>query len=318
MVRRPGIVLSAAAVLVLAACAAAPKVPPHALVPAKPEAATVGACWLEYLRAGGPAGPAVAGFPDARHWNGTISGLLVRHPKGDVLIDVGSSSHYGEEIAGYSAIRRAFLKQTSGRAKRIALPADALRGVGSDPSRLLFVILSHGHIDHAGGMVDLPGVKAMLSPAEWKFMQEVGPKKTIAVIPAHEKTLEGRTEEIAWQDVPYETFDRSFDVFGDGSVVIVPLPGHTPGSIGTFVNAPGGKRIFHVGDAVLLREQYRNGGVKKGYAMRYTDYDHAGANAMVGKLAQLHVLDPGLVILPAHDRDVWEALFGKPESCLNP
>src|SRR5205823_6432119 len=136
--------------------------------------------------------------------------------------------------------RRVYLKQTSGKPKRIALPADALRAAGSDPAKLLYVLISHGHIDHAGGMVDLPGVTAMMSSEEWAFMQRIAPRKTIAVIPAHEKTLEGRVKEIEWSGNAYETFDDSADLFGDGSVVAVKLSGHTPGSIGTFVNvAPG-------------------------------------------------------------------------------
>lgn len=45
---------------------------------------------------------------------------------------------------------------------------------------------------------------------------------------------------------PLPRVPRSFDLYGDGTVVLVPLPGHTPGSLSTFVNLPG-LRIFHVG-----------------------------------------------------------------------
>src|SRR4051812_7687595 len=183
------------ALAVAAACAALPKAPPHAVAPPKLDALPpVTACWLEYLRASGPAWPVTKGPTKVKKWNGTVSGILVKHPKGTFVLDVGSSSHYWSEIKHYNPIRHIYLSQTSGRAKRKALPADAMRADGVDPKDLLYALLSHGHVDHAGGMVDLPGVKAKMSADEWTFMQRLAPKKTISVIPAHEKTLRDRVE----------------------------------------------------------------------------------------------------------------------------
>lgn len=308
----------ASLVLVAAACASLPRAPPHVqVVPKLDAAAPITACWLEYLSGNGPAGPATAGWTRTRKFHGTVSGLLVKHPKGDILLDVGNSSHYWAEIKHYSVLRHFYLGQTSGRMKRKMLPADALRAAGVEPSELLYVLLSHGHIDHAGGMIDLPGVKAMMAKEEWDWMQATAPKKTIQVVPAHEKTLEGRVETIAWTNTPYETFDESADLFGDGSVVVVKLFGHTPGSIGTFVNVSPEKRIFHVGDTAILKEQYERAR-SKGYLMHFTDNDRNATDRNIEKLVQLHEMDPALTILPAHDRDVWESIFGKDPRCLEP
>ncbi len=43
--------------------------------------------------------------------------------------------------------------------------------------------------------------------------------------------------------------------------------------------------------------------------MAVTDNNYAEANATVGNLAQLHTLDPDLLILPAHDRVAWKNVF---------
>ncbi len=43
-------------------------------------------------------------------------------------------------------------------------------------------------------------------------------------------------------------FDESLDLFGDGRLVLVPLPGHTPGSVGLFVTLDSGRRLFFSGD----------------------------------------------------------------------
>jgi len=53
---------------------------------------------------------------------------------------------------------------------------------------------------------------------------------------------------------PYLGFPRSHDVHGDGSVVCVPAPGHTPGSIIVFVTPPRNVRYALVGDLVWQRE----------------------------------------------------------------
>ena len=45
-------------------------------------------------------------------------------------------------------------------------------------------------------------------------------------------------------------FDESADLYRDGSVVVVPLRGHTPGSVGVFVNLSPSRRLFYVGDSV--------------------------------------------------------------------
>src|SRR5205814_6513583 len=53
---------------------------------------------------------------------------------------------------------------------------------------------------------------------------------------------------LRFEPTPYETFDESTDLYGDGSVVVVPLRGHTPGSVGIFLNLS--PTLFYVGDAV--------------------------------------------------------------------
>ena len=47
---------------------------------------------------------------------------------------------------------------------------------------------------------------------------------------------------------PYLGFSASYDVWGDGSIVLVPAPGHTPGSIVVFITLQSGKRYALIGD----------------------------------------------------------------------
>jgi N-acyl homoserine lactone hydrolase len=63
-----------------------------------------------------------------------------------------------------------------------------------------------------------------------------------------------RYEEYGFEGGPYLGFPRSHDVYGDGSIVVVPSPGHTPGSVIIFLTLPDGKRYALVGDLVWQRE----------------------------------------------------------------
>jgi len=137
-----------------------------------------------------------------------------------------------------------------------------------------------------------------------------------SVVPAQARAIESRMTPVPFADRPYETFDESADLFGDGSVVIVKLPGHTPGSIGTFVNLGPGRRLFHVGDVVDMAEQIERR-VGKSIALMPTDGDRPAANASVSKLAQLHESAPDVIILPAHDRTAWEKFFGPEPGCVD-
>ena len=101
-------------------------------------------------------------------------------------------------------------------------------------------------------------------------------------------------------------------------MVVVPTFGHTPGSVATFVNVSPTLRFVHVGDLVNLQESLERG-VGKSRVMRgLTDEDEARTEAEVQRLLQLRSRDPQLVLLPAHDKGAFEALFGKDSGELPP
>ena len=122
---------------------------------------------------------------------------------------------------------------------------------------------------------------------------------------------------IPFTPTPYENFDESYDLYGDGSVVLVRMPGHTPGSIGTFVNLSPTKRFLHVGDTVFAREAIEKR-QPKGLLIRPLDVDRPETGVEISKLAQLHEMEPGLKFIPAHERAAWQAVFGDKPACLTP
>ncbi|APR76337.1 Hypothetical protein A7982_01684 [Minicystis rosea] len=302
--------------LMLAACGPTlPPAAPHAFVTAEPHAPPMEICWVEYATNKQPGNYGLAGSSEDPVWEVTFSGLLVRHPQGHVLVDTGRSSHFSQELESAGFFSRQLLRSVQGGGDLVASAPDALRRVGEDPSRLGAIALSHIHGDHAGGLVDLPNIPVLVAPAELSFASQQKDKGGFDVIQAHALAVEARAKPIQLTNKPYENFDKSADLYGDGSIVFVPLGGHTPGSIGTFVNRSPTERYLHIGDAANLLEavERRRG---KSIVLQFTDHDGSEADATLAKLTQLHAMDPGLQIIPAHDRKAWRRIFGAPSRCL--
>ena len=111
-------------------------------------------------------------------------------------------------------------------------------------------LLTHAHWDHASGVPDFPDVPVLPTAAEYRFIDVGG----FATQTARSMKATAAFQEYAFDGVPYLGFDRSRDLYGDGSIVIVPVPGHTPGSVAVFVTLPGGACYAFVGDLVWQLE----------------------------------------------------------------
>ena len=165
--------------------------------------------------------------------------------------------------------------------------------------------------------MDLPHLTVLLSREELQFASDPAAQAKGYVIAAHTRNFPPVTAPtLRFDPVPYETFDESADLYKDGSVVVVPLRGHTPGSAGIFVNLSPAKRLFYVGDSVDDERGFAER-VGKSLMLRNTDSDETRANQIVGALNALHQKVPDLAIIPAHGRSAYKKFFlGGPQSCV--
>ena len=288
-------------------CAWLPKLPPADFVAAKVATTPMEICWLETAGTHVSAGLGAAGITTGAAWEVTTSALLVRHPKGDLLIDSGIALNAAEEAKELGWWNRFVFGQTAGR----NVPRGNLKTmlVGLKATQLTAIVVSHAHADHLGGVSQLPGVPVWLAAEELAFIDSDVKNHGGIVIPAQARAIEGRRVGLRFESGPYLNYPKSFDVFGDGSVVIVPTFGHTPGSVATFVNLPG-RRLFHVGDLINVEESIDRQVPKSKLMSTMTDEDRAATDAQVARLVELHQVVPEIEILPAHDRGQWEKLFG--------
>ena len=103
-----------------------------------------------------------------------------------------------------------------------------------------------------------------------------------------------------------------FDLFGDGSVVLVPLPGHTDGSLGVFVNLRSGKRFLFTGDLTWALEGFELPAERPWMARKLVDADEAEVRRSIVKVHWLMKKYPDLIVVPAHDRRVHERIANLP------
>jgi glyoxylase-like metal-dependent hydrolase (beta-lactamase superfamily II) len=113
---------------------------------------------------------------------------------------------------------------------------------------------------------------------------------------------------------PYENFLRSLDLFGDGSVVLVPLEGHTPGSIGMFVNLRSGKRFFFVGDLTWAIDGVTIPAERPWVARKLADVDERVVRRSIVRVHELAKKYPDLIVVPAHDRRVHATIAQLPDA----
>jgi len=298
--------------LLLTACSTLPAAAPHAFVPIPPPVTPLTVCWIDTGGVSVPASYGAAGSPTAATWEVTSAALLIRHPKGDLVLDTGISPTAQEDATSLGAWKRFVFNQTAGRNQPRRSLKESLAALGV--TKPIAFLLSHAHADHVGGATSMPEVPVWLAAEELALVTAANG----VVLPGHAKSLEGRMVPLAFAATPYANYDESFDVFGDGSVVVVPTFGHTPGSVATFINVSASKRLVHVGDLINLEESVTRDVGKSWLMRKLTDEDEAATNVQVEKLVQLHAADPELVVLPAHDRRVFVQVFGEDEGALPP
>lgn len=214
-----------------------------------------------------------------------VSSALIRHRQGNVLFDTGCHPSVVDNAeARWGSLAKVMKPIMS--AGETLLPS--LACVGIAPDDIDVVVNSHFHPDHCGCN---------------QFFRK-------ATFLAHEKEIEAATAPGAatagylrndWDcGLPMEAVAGEKDLFDDGSIVLVPLPGHTPGMIGAVVSLDRDGQFLLASDAVSLRQSL--------------DADDAprntwNAEALLKSYEEIRRIEnSGATVICGHDEDQWQAL----------
>jgi N-acyl homoserine lactone hydrolase len=158
---------------------------------------------------------------------------LIHHQQGWFLWDTGLPDSLAATPDGVTTANGAMHVK---RTKTLAAQLDEL---GVKPADIKGMAVSHTHPDHIGNVELFPQAMLYVQKAEYEWPGENGKPR---FNPGHPVTLlEG---------------DR--DVFGDGSVVIISTPGHTPGHQSLLVRLPKTGAVVLSGDAVHFKDNWDN------------------------------------------------------------
>jgi glyoxylase-like metal-dependent hydrolase (beta-lactamase superfamily II) len=177
-----------------------------------------------------------------------VNAFLIEHPDGACLFDAGQSSRASGP--GYLPQWHPFLRLSRFELAPEDEAAAQVGAAGIDAADVRWVVLSHLHTDHVGGVGGFPAAEVIVSAAEWARARGVA-GRIRGYLPQHwPAALSPRLVRPDGDSVG--PFPSSFDVAGDGRLLLVPTPGHTPGHVSLLVR--NGTSYLCAGDLAATAE----------------------------------------------------------------
>lgn len=166
---------------------------------------------------------------------------------------------------------------------------DQLAKAGIRPDQIKYVGISHYHADHTGQVDSFPKAILLIGAKEWDAIASPKPAQGVNFKP-FEGWIKGENK------VETQPIDK--DVFGDGSVIMLRTPGHTPGHSSLLVKLAGMGPVIITGDVVHFRENFDSDGVP------VFNFDRAQSIASIERLKKLAANLKATVIIQHDARDI--------------
>lgn len=190
-----------------------------------------------------------------------VSCYLIEHPKGKILVDTGwhrdmsPEGKYGKRAQIRSLGSSLLYRINQGIVERGMAIDKQLRQKGIKPSDIDYVLLTHLDCDHANGLELVSDAKKILVAKDELAFTKAGPV-----------TNKVRYQSKWWDGINLTAFDwngmegpvsKSYDLFGDGSIVCVNIPGHSDGLFAVKVTNTEGKYALLASDGGYAEKSWK-------------------------------------------------------------
>jgi glyoxylase-like metal-dependent hydrolase (beta-lactamase superfamily II) len=236
---------------------------------------------------------------------------LLEHPReGLILFDTGYAPRILEAFKRFPTSIYGYLTPTTTRDEWSAISQIKMLGYMAKDIRR--VIISHLHADHIAGLHDFPSATFLLSKEAFR----VGSSQGLAAlkqgfIPSLLPTTKAQTID-AFQNGVFSELGYTHDIFGDGLLQLVPLPGHAKGQLGLFVQTTHGP-VLLVADGCWSTTAYKNNHPPSPLAIRLLFDDVQETLKTLEHLYLFHKSNPDVLIIPSHCPDIAARVeVGKP------
>ncbi len=237
---------------------------------------------------------------------------LVKHPKqGFILFDTGYAKHFMQETESFPERFYRWLTPFHICDKENLVYQLSLLKIGIDEINAIFI--SHFHADHIAGLLDFPRASFICSKIALDTFMRLGRLKGLlkgylpGLLPSDfvERCLFIEERKKIVIDGKYRPFETAYDIFSDGGLLAIALPGHAAGQFGLLLESRR-KSYFLIGDASWTREAYQEG--VRPNILTYAIMDNGKQYLeTLDKLSQIFLSNQELQIIPSHCQLSFEA-----------
>lgn len=227
-----------------------------------------------------------------RQWTEPLPILAwaIEHPEGWIVVDTGETARASEP--GYFPRWHPYFR--TGVREWVALEEEIgprLEQLGVAPSLVRWVVMTHLHTDHAGGLHHFPKSEILVSRGE--FEKASGRMGRVRGFLNNRFPSWFNPHRIEFRPEPVGPFPESLTLTETGDVRLVPVPGHTAGQLAVIVEEDG-RSVFIAGDSSYTEELMLRGAVD-GVAP-----DEGAARLTLERIRAYAAATP-TVYLPSHD-----------------
>ena len=177
-----------------------------------------------------------------------------------------------------------------------------LRELGVPRGGIDVVVMTHLHLDHAGALNELDGPVVLVGAREWRSAHRG--KQTLRGYLSRQFDLAHDIRLIDFEAPAinsFASFGRSFDLFGDGSIVLVSTRGHTSGHMSVVARLKN-RECLIAGDAIYTRRSLSGEDVPLVLA------DEHNYKRSVREIRAYKQMTPSALVIPGHDGEFFEKL----------